>query len=69
MTTTDQAGRPATPATRPASTTMRLADMAGAMRLGRELIGHDHWTDEELAAHQRQRLEELVGHAMASSPF
>jgi phenylacetate-coenzyme A ligase PaaK-like adenylate-forming protein len=69
MATTDQAGRPATPATRPASTAMRLADMAGAMRLGRELIGHDHWTAEELAAHQRQRLEELVGHAMASSPF
>jgi phenylacetate-coenzyme A ligase PaaK-like adenylate-forming protein len=59
----------ATPATRPTSTAMRLADLVGAMRLGRELIGHDHWTAEELAAHQRQRLEELVGHAMASSPF
>ena len=42
MTTTDQAGRPVIPATRPASLAMRLADMAGAMRLGRELIGHDH---------------------------
>src|SRR5215213_5955557 len=69
MTTTDQAGRPAAPATRPASAAMRLADMAAAMRLGRELIGHDHWTAEELAAHQRRRLEELVGHAIASSPF
>jgi phenylacetate-CoA ligase len=49
--------------------TKRLADMAGAMRLGRELIGHDRWTPEQLEAHQRQRLGELVRHATASSPF
>jgi phenylacetate-CoA ligase len=47
----------------------RLADMAGAMRLGRELIGHDRWTPEQLEAHQRRRLGELVRHAVASSPF
>jgi phenylacetate-CoA ligase len=47
----------------------RLADMAGAMRLGRELIGHDRWTVEQLAAFQRRRLGELVRHATASSPF
>ena len=47
----------------------RLADMAGAMRLGRELIGHDRWTPERLEAYQRRRLGELVRHATASSPF
>jgi phenylacetate-CoA ligase len=47
----------------------RLADMAGAMRLGRELIGHDRWTVEQLEAFQRRRLGELVRHATASSPF
>jgi phenylacetate-CoA ligase len=47
----------------------RLADMAAAMRLGRELIGHDRWTPEQLEAHQRRRLGELVRHATASSPF
>jgi phenylacetate-CoA ligase len=47
----------------------RLADMAGAMRLGRELIGHDRWTPEQLEAFQRRRLGELVRHATASSPF
>src|SRR5215217_1975908 len=47
----------------------RLADMAAAMRLGRELIGHDRWTPEQLEAHQRRRLGELVRHATAGSPF
>jgi phenylacetate-CoA ligase len=47
----------------------RLADMAGAMRLGRELIGHGRWPPEQLEAHQRRRLGELVRHAVASSPF
>jgi phenylacetate-CoA ligase len=47
----------------------RLADISGAMRLARELIAHDTWTTEQLAALQRRRLHELVRHAMASSPF
>jgi phenylacetate-CoA ligase len=47
----------------------RLADMAGAMRLARELIGHDTWSADELAAWQRRRLDALVRHAVASSPF
>ena len=47
----------------------RLAEIAGAMRLGRELIGHDRWTGAELAAYQRRQLEEMVRHAAASSPF
>ena len=47
----------------------RLADMAAAMRLGRELIGHDRWTVEQLEAFRRRRLGELVRHATADSPF
>jgi phenylacetate-CoA ligase len=47
----------------------RLADIAGAMRLARELIAHDAWTSEQLQALQRRRLAELVRHATASSPF
>ena len=47
----------------------RLADMAGAMRLARELIGHDRWTAEELAAHQRRRLARLLAHATTNSRF
>lgn len=53
----------------PTNQARRLAEIAGAMRLGRELIGHDRWTGAELAAHQRRRLEEMVRHAAASSPF
>ncbi|HEV2895154.1 MAG TPA: AMP-binding protein, partial [Actinomycetota bacterium] len=55
MTTTDKA--------------RRLAEIAGAMRLARELIGHDRWTEAQLADHQRRRLEQVVRHAAASSPF
>jgi phenylacetate-CoA ligase len=47
----------------------RLTDLAAAMRLARELIGHDRWTEDQLAAHQQQRLEAVVRHAAASSPF
>ena len=47
----------------------RLADMAGAMRQARELIGHDHWSSDELAAFQRRRLDVVVGHATTRSPF
>jgi phenylacetate-CoA ligase len=47
----------------------RLADLAAAMRLGRELIGHDRWSADELAAFQRRRLDQLVRQAVAGSPF
>jgi phenylacetate-coenzyme A ligase PaaK-like adenylate-forming protein len=47
----------------------RFADIAGALRAASELIGHDRWSAEELAAHQRRRLERLVRHAAASSRF
>jgi phenylacetate-CoA ligase len=47
----------------------RLADIAGAMRLARELIAHDTWTAGQLEALQRRRLAELVRHATAGSPF
>jgi phenylacetate-CoA ligase len=47
----------------------RLADLAGAMRLARELIAHDTWTTEQLQALQRRRLAELVRHAVTNSPF
>ena len=46
-----------------------LAEITGAMRLARELIGHDRWTEDQLAAHQRRRLEQMVRHAAANSPF
>jgi phenylacetate-coenzyme A ligase PaaK-like adenylate-forming protein len=47
----------------------RFANIAGAMRLARELVAHDTWTTEQLQALQRRRLAELVRHATASSPF
>jgi phenylacetate-coenzyme A ligase PaaK-like adenylate-forming protein len=47
----------------------RIADMAGAMRLGRELVGHDRWSAAELADYQRRRLDQVVRHALAASPF
>ncbi|MET0832619.1 MAG: AMP-binding protein, partial [Actinomycetota bacterium] len=53
----------------PTNQARRLGEIAGAMRLAGELIGHDRWTEAELAAHQRRRLEEMVRHAAASSPF
>jgi len=39
------------------------------MRLARELIGHDRWTPDQLRAHQRRRLGEVVGHAVTASRF
>jgi putative adenylate-forming enzyme len=47
----------------------RLADIAGAMRQARELIGHDHWSGDELAAFQHRRLDQVVRHAATRSPF
>ena len=53
----------------PTDQARRLGDIAAAMRLGRELIGHDRWTEAQLAAHQRRRLDQVVRQAAASSPF
>jgi hypothetical protein len=39
----------------PTDQAKRLAGIVGAMRLGRELIGHDRWTVEQLKALQRRR--------------
>ena len=47
----------------------RLAEVTAAMRLARELIGHDHWAPDRLRAFQRRRLGEVVGHAVAASRF
>jgi phenylacetate-CoA ligase len=52
---------------RPTYQAKRLGDLTGAMRLGRELIGHDRWTAEELQADQRRRLEAVVRHAAERS--
>jgi phenylacetate-CoA ligase len=51
----------------PTDQARRLADLAGAMRLARELITHDRWTRDQLEAYQRRRLGEVVGHAVAAS--
>ena len=53
----------------PTDQARRLADLAGAMRLARELIAHDRWTRDQLEAYQRRRLGEVVAHAVAASPF
>jgi phenylacetate-CoA ligase len=45
----------------------RLADLAGAMRQARELIGHDRWSAGDLETLQRRRLDQVVRHATASS--
>jgi hypothetical protein len=54
---------------RPAYQIKRLSDMAGAMALARDLIGHDRWTAEELQAFQRRRLHAVVRHATTRSSF
>jgi predicted metal-dependent enzyme (double-stranded beta helix superfamily) len=33
-----------------------------------ELLAHDHWSRAEVIAYQRQRLQELLRHAVAHSP-
>jgi phenylacetate-CoA ligase len=53
----------------PTDQAKRLADMAGAMRLARGLIGHDRWSADQLEALQRRRLTEMVRHATTASSF
>ena len=47
----------------------RLADFAAGARLSRELAERERWPHERLARFQQQRLDELVRHAVANSPF
>jgi len=47
------------------STSTRTAPRAHA----EELLTHTRWSPEELAAHQRARLDDLLRHAVAASPF
>jgi hypothetical protein len=34
-----------------------------------ELLAHDHWSCGEVLAYQRDRLREVIAHAVASSPY
>ena len=47
----------------------RLADTAAALRLARTQTGREHGPRAQLARHQQQRLETVVRHAAAHSPF
>jgi hypothetical protein len=47
----------------------RLADVAAALRLARTQTGREHGPRAQLARHQQQRLETVVRHAAAHSPF
>ena len=47
----------------------RLADFAGGLRLARELAARERWPKERLRRHQQERLETVVRHAVAHSPY
>ena len=47
----------------------RLRNARAALSRERELRGHEQWSREQLAAHQRERLAALVRHAVARSPL
>src|SRR3712207_2617497 len=47
----------------------RLADFAGGLRLQREFTRHERQPREHLRLYQQQRLESVVRHAAAHSPF
>jgi phenylacetate-CoA ligase len=47
----------------------RLADTAAALRLARTQTGGEHGPRAQLARHQQQRLETVVRHAAAHSPY
>ncbi len=47
----------------------RLPLVLGALRQAAALSRHDGWTPAELAAYQSERLDALVAHARAHSPF
>jgi phenylacetate-CoA ligase len=47
----------------------RLGDFAASLRLSRELSARERWPRERLERHQHERLDALVRHAAAHSPF
>jgi phenylacetate-CoA ligase len=47
----------------------RLLENVPAIRRSRELVQRDRWSSEQLLAHQRQRLGEVVEHARSRSAF
>ena len=47
----------------------RLADVTAALRLARAQMSHEHGPRAELVRHQQQRLEVVVRHAAANSPY
>ena len=47
----------------------RLADVAQAMRLARTQVSREQQPRAQLAQHQQRRLETVVRHAAAHSPF
>jgi phenylacetate-coenzyme A ligase PaaK-like adenylate-forming protein len=47
----------------------RLADATGSLRHARAHAPRDRWPRERISAFQQQRLDALVGHAAAHSPF
>jgi phenylacetate-CoA ligase len=47
----------------------RLADVAAALRLARTQAGREQGPSAQLGQHQQQRLETVVRHAAAHSPF
>jgi putative adenylate-forming enzyme len=47
----------------------RLADMAAAVRAARSLAVQERWPVQRLREHQQERLDALVRHAVAASPF
>lgn len=54
---------------RPAYTRKRLADALRAVKLEPSLRARDAWSRERLEGHQRERLQGIVRHAAARSPF
>ena len=44
-------------------------DTARTSTLADELLVHDRWSRDELLAYQHERLQELIAHALASSPY
>jgi phenylacetate-coenzyme A ligase PaaK-like adenylate-forming protein len=53
----------------PTDRARRIADVARAVRISRTLARQERLPRPELAALQRRRLDQLVDHAVAHSPF
>jgi putative adenylate-forming enzyme len=44
-------------------------DMASLQAIGAEVIARDRWRREQILAFQRQRVEDLITHAVSASPY